>query len=135
MLAVLVAVTAVFLVGCDSAGAGDGGGGGGPYDITFEVTGNYTPKTGENAGTINNYNLLVTYSIVEPDGTQTTPQFYDPGLPFSKTYSLAAGTSVDLNVLLLEGGDVTFSIKENSSVVESSSDTTGGTFLLHSVGQ
>ena len=138
MLAVVAAVTALFIVGCDGAGAGAGGGGGtsgGSYDITFEVTGNYAPATGDNAGTIINYNLLVTYSIAKPDGSQTTEQFYDPALPFSDPYSLAAGTSVDLNVLLLDVGDATFSIKQNGTVVESSSDTTGAVFLLHSVGQ
>jgi hypothetical protein len=137
MLAVVVTITAVVLAGCDSAGAGAGGGGGtsgGSYDITFEVTGNYAPATGHNAGTIYNYNLLVTYSIAEPDGSQTTEQFYDPALTFSKTYSLAAGTAVDLDAILLDSGGVTYSIKQNGSVVESSSDTSVD-LLLHSVGQ
>ena len=136
MFAVVVAITAVILAGCDGAGAGGGGGSGGSYDITFEVTGSYTPN---NSGPIP-YNLLVSYSYATASQGSVTAQEQDPALPLSDTVTLEAGTGVSLSAALVDGegtGSVTYTLKQNGTVIESHqySDASTGYTISHSVGQ
>jgi hypothetical protein len=107
LFAVVVAITAVILAGCDSAGAGGGGGAGGSYDITFEVTGSYTS------------NLIVTYSYDTPSQAPgVVVQEDDPTLPFSETVTVEAGTGVSLVVALVDGS-VECTLKQDGTVIES----------------
>ncbi len=135
--AVVVAITAVVLAGCDSAGAGGGGGtSGGSYDITFEVSGSYTPN---DSGPIP-YNLLVSYSYATASQGSVTAQEQDPALPLSETVTLEAGTGVSLSATLVDGegtGSVTYTLKQNGTVIESHqySDDSVGYTISHTVGQ
>lgn len=130
MLAVLVAVTAVFLVGCDSAGSGGGGGGGGD-STTCTATGDYT-VTWEFSGTYSD-SVTVTTTWVKPSGEVLDPSdpkygTVNPSSGTLLTETLPACSGASINLITGDGADdddtvtltnVTLSISVDGTVADS----------------
>jgi hypothetical protein len=139
MFAVVVAITAVVLAGCDSAGAGDGGGGGGGGlggSVGITATADGTSEiTWEVSGSINGDPIGPDYSIAwtytEPSGTTFSDSVTDVtggALDWSETANgLEDGTGLGLSYTALETHDasVTLTIKDDGAVVATKTiDTT-----------
>jgi hypothetical protein len=116
--------------------ASDPCGAGRSYDITFEVTGSYTPQNSGGSGPTA-YTLLVTYGYATASQGPIVVQEYDPALPFSETVTVEAGTGVTLGAVLLDTGSVTYTLKQNGTVIESHQygDVSQSYTIDHTVGQ
>ena len=129
MFAVVAAITAVILAGCDSAGAGGGGGGGtstctgtGDYTVTWEFSGTYTDT------------VSIATTWVKPSGELSDP--FDPkyasidpssGVLLTETLPACSGASINLTTIksIADNDDtitlsnVTLSIAVNGTVADS----------------